>query len=182
MSEIDLVALLRETVPKGGWTAPEVAPPAPRLTDLYEWRHPGAEWATIEARARGNDEGSRAASNTRVWNPQHNLIGAFAEWAYGSASGLPWNTSPDLGDGGEDFPGIDVKGTEHWRSPRLLRLATDPLKAPCFVLVAVDLVEVRARYVGWATRQQLVDAPHEEYGHGPTRTLFARDLREGLPE
>lgn len=182
MSELsipELVQLMRDTTPTGGFRTLVVEDLPLSLT---RWLRPSdEEWARIRARAAANDEGSRQASNTRVWNRQHNLVGAFAEWAYGELSGLPWNESGELGDGGEDFPGVDVKGTPRWQAPRLLRLATDPLKAPRFALFGVDISERRAQYVGWAMREMLAEAPLVEYGYGPTRTLTEGDLLEGLP-
>lgn len=79
-------------------------------------------------------------------------------------------------DGGTDFPGIDCKATPHWRDPRLLRLVSDPLKAPVYFLACVDLERRRVRPVGYATREMLRAAPHKEYGYGPTRTLGESDL------
>lgn len=143
-------------------------------------RPPPSEWAKIQARAAGNDIESAKASNTRVWNPDHNLIGAFAEWVYAKDFHLPWNESTKLGDGGEDFPGVDVKGTSHHENPWLKRFATDPLKAPFYALVAVNLDRCEGRYVGWATRSELQLAELKDYGHGPTRTLTK--LRKGRPE
>lgn len=153
-------------------------------TDLHAWVSPTPEErALLRARARELLAKSREASNTRVWNSQYIAVGVLAEWAFAEVAGLQQPTSVEIRDGGHDYRGLDldVKGAHRWRAPRLLRLASDPLKASSYALVAVDLDLVRARYVGWATRAMLADAPHVEYGYGPTRTLLADELLAGLP-
>ena len=131
---------------------------------------------------------SAEAANTRVWNEEFNFVGLIAEAAYSRISRLPW--SPErkvaklrehgLRDGGLAFPGVDVKGTLH-SPPLLMRLRTDPLKAPNFALIAVDLDGRHARYIGYATREELDAASDREFGYGPTRTLEESDLHKTLP-
>ena len=57
----------------------------------------------------------------------------------------------------------------------------DPLRADFFTLVAVDTRGRRARYMGYATREEFAAAAVAEYGYGPTRTIYAHELHEGLP-
>lgn len=116
---------------------------------------------------------------TRRWNPQFNLVGLIGEWTYATVMGL--EREQRFGDGGRDFGDVDVKASSRYASPLLLRLASDPLAAPLFALVAVDVAGRRARYVGFATREELRRAPLREYGYGPTRTLRPDDLHRGAP-
>jgi hypothetical protein len=133
-------------------------------------------WDRLRAIASKRDEKSAVASNTRVWNPQHNLLGLIGEAVFSVLCGMPMNESDEISDGGFDFPGIDCKATPHWSSPRLLRHADDPLKASVYFLAAVNLADRRVRPVGYATRAMIAEAPHVEYGHGPTRTLLEGSL------
>jgi len=144
------------------------------------WRHYWAEeWEPFVAEAARRDEVSDRVEWTRRWSPEFNLIGVVAEGLYGEITGQ--ERLAGFGDGGEDFPGVDVKGTSHYERPMLLRLASDPLRAERFCLVAVDLKGHSARYVGYATREELAAAPEREYGYGPTRTLTEAQLHKGLP-
>lgn len=142
------------------------------------WRPISPEtWEMMVQRAAYLDTLSATASNTRPWSAQFNLLGAIGEALYAAHSGLAMSTRLVIRDGGTDFPdGTDVKTTSHFHAPRLLRLATDPLKAERYVLVAVDLEKRRARLVGLATRAMLEAAPLLEYGYGPTRTLRESEL------
>jgi len=143
------------------------------------WRHYWAEeWDPFVAEARRRDEISDRVEWTRRWSGEFNLIGVVAEGLYGEITGQA--RSAGFGDGGEDFPGVDVKGTSHFAKPMLLRLATDPLRAERFCLVAVNLKSHTARYVGYATRSELAAAPEREYGYGATRTLTEDQLHKGL--
>lgn len=123
------------------------------------------------------------ATNTRVWNPNYIMMGLLGEEVYGVVSSRPLDLSAkitNLSDGGEDFPGVDVKATNR-EPPLLMRLRTDPLKAGFYALVHVALERRRGSYVGYATRSELDAAPDVEYGHGPTRTLTVEHLHPTLP-
>jgi hypothetical protein len=140
------------------------------------YRVSDATWARLRQLADGRDALSAAARNTRAWAPDFNFLGLIGEALYGHIARLPMNETLTIRDGGFDFPGVDVKATPHFEEPRLLRLATDPLVAPIYFLVAIDVDERRARPVGYATRAMIERAPLVEYGHGPTRTLLESQL------
>lgn len=147
----------------------------PRDWRWFTWH----DWQEMQRAAAAKDEVSNRVEWTRRWNPRFNLLGEVGEELFSRVTGLPRHSH--FGDGGEDFPGVDVKATSHWQSPRLLRLETDPLRAELFALTAVDIVGHRARYVGYATRDELVAAEIQEYGYGPTRTILAQHLHRELP-
>lgn len=157
-------------------------PSSAETTQVFvnEWRYfTDGEWSMFEQRAAERDAVSNRVEWTRRWSESFNLLGVVGEALFGELTGQ--ERSDRFGDGGEDFPGVDVKATSHHKNPRLLRLATDPLRAEYFALVAVNLEIKRARYVGYATREALAQAPQFEYGYGPTRTLFEEDLLRDLP-
>jgi hypothetical protein len=150
------------------------------LLGPHDWRwYTTPEWAELEAQALEKDRLSDSVSWTRRWSPEFNLLGEVGEETYARILGV--NRTSHFGDGGQDFPGVDVKATSRWQKPRLLRLVGDLLRASFYCLVAVDLTGQRARYVGYATRKELEEAKALEYGYGPTRTIFADALHEGLP-
>jgi hypothetical protein len=124
-------------------------------------------WERLCARAAQLNLLSAQATNTRPWNPDFNLIGLIGESLYEAITGWPMQNGDELGDGGCDFPGVDVKCTPHF---------DDPLAASVYFLAAVNLPTREARPVGYATRSMLMEAPLVEYGHGPTRTLQEREL------
>ena len=80
----------------------------------------------------------------------------------------------DLGDGGEDFPGVDVKATDY--TPPFLKRDG---KAPFRALVHVDLARHNGRYVGCATGEMLDAAPFRNVGRGGSsiRTLCEDEPR-----
>jgi hypothetical protein len=141
------------------------------------WHYPTIqEWAMIDAyAARYNEQSSRAA-NTHVWNPQHNLVGLFGEWVYSAETGQPFRPRKVFGDGGYDFPGVDVKASSCWQDPWLKHPAGAPRRAPTFVLVGIDLAGRRGYVAGSAPRDRLAAAPVRDFGNGPMLTLKARDL------
>lgn len=148
--------------------------------DIHAWRWFVTEdWNELKHRAAVKDAISARVDWTRRWNDDFNLLGEVGEEVYSRVSGIPRKSG--FGDGGHDFPGVDVKATSHYEHPRLLRLETDPLVADFFALVAVDLVGTRGRYVGYATREELAASEIVEYGYGPTRTIRADNLHSGLP-
>ena len=151
------------------------------LLSLRDWRwfDIGDEWEEFQRIAAERDAISDRVEWTRRWSPDFNLLGVVGEALYGRLT--QQERGAGFGDGGFDFPGVDVKATSHWQSPRLLRLATDPLRADYFALIAVDLVAQRARYVGHATRSELEKAELVEYGYGLTRTILVDDLHQELP-
>jgi hypothetical protein len=146
---------------------------------MTDWRPIGAEtWAKCERIAAGKTILARETkyANGRIWSADESLYrqhlhGQVGEALFSEISRWPMKEEISINDGGSDFPGIDVKATRYWERPLLLRMATDSLKAPVFALVAVHEEQRRARFVGYALREMLRDAPQIEYGHGPTRTL-----------
>lgn len=167
----DILPLLRETTPEREMRLERERAGA--------WHHWCQEWEHFAAVAAERDAISDRVAWTRRWSPEFNLLGVVGEAHYGMLVGLEREAA--FGDGGQDFPGVDVKATSHWREPRLLRLQADPLKADHFALVAVHLEWERARYVGYATREELLAADVREYGYGPTLTIVESELHKGLP-
>jgi hypothetical protein len=148
--------------------------------EVHVWRvFTDLEWVELEQLAAEKDAVSERVSWTRRWNAEFNLLGEVGEEVYARVLGI--ERTAHFGDGGEDFPNVDVKATSHCDEPRLLRLLDDPLRAAYFCLVAVDLEGHRGRYVGWATREELAAGEVIEYGFGPTRTLRSEALHQGLP-
>lgn len=134
------------------------------------------EWAKLEELASEHDRRSADANNTRSWRKGFNLTGAAGELCYQLVSRYPMSTSLEIRDGGEDFPGIDVKASTYWGDPHLKHPLHDPLKAPFYFLTAVDLENRLVRPIGYATRPMLKAAPVVDYGNGPTLSLRADEL------
>jgi hypothetical protein len=145
---------------------------------VWEWRtFSNATWDATVALASKLDELSANASNTRLWNKDHNLIGKLGEEYYGALTQQPVNRSVSISDGGTDFPGIDVKASVYWNDPYLKAGGDVTLKAPIYALVALDMEKRRARLCGYATREMVKAAPTQSFGRGkPCHVLYESQL------
>lgn len=148
--------------------------------DPVRFNHRG--WAKLEQAAARLDALSDRAGNTRRWTPGFNLVGLAGEACFARAAGIPFVAKAALGDGGEDFPGIDVKATSSTAPTlHLTAPAGEPLRAAHYALVHVDVAARSAAYLGYATAAMLEQAPRRDLGNGPTRALPAPRLRRALP-
>lgn len=115
------------------------------------------------------------------WNPDKLVLQIAGEEVYGYLTGQQRKTD-EFFDGGEDFPGVDVKAVPYWDRPLLCRHVDMPARAPYFALIAIDLKGRRGRYVGWATRSELLAGEIVDWGFGPTRILHEHELhKDGFP-
>lgn len=178
-----IVALLRASYVPGVEVG--VRPPASLFARVVV--PPEARPAILDA-ARRIDERSDRASNTRRWIAGFNLVGVIGEYIYARVAGWPFEPADKadlyertgkLSDGGEDFPGVDVKGTT---LPSLKVAAGDELKAATYAHVFVDVAGWWGYYGGYATAAALEAAPRRDFGNGPTRVLEETDLVRALPE
>jgi hypothetical protein len=135
-------------------------------------------WAELVEQAKEKDVRSDQAEWTRRWSPDFNLAGCVGEWLYELLTGIPRRRG--FGDGGNDFPAVDVKASKYYADPYLRWILGDPMRASFYVLAAVDLSKRMARYVGYATSSELSVAPIMDFGRGPRRVLSERDLHHEL--
>lgn len=117
----------------------------------------------------------------RPWSKDRNLLGYIGESLYSAMTGIPMNEDCDLGDGGEDFPGVNVKAVGYWNTCYLCAGGAAPLKAPFYFLVSVNLTIRRARACGYATLEMVRAAPFEDRGTGACHWLPERQLIRSLP-
>ena len=127
--------------------------------------------AGLELLASAIDELSERAANTRRFGESFNLKGKYGEHHHEVITGIPMNREIKISDGGEDFPGIDVKASARWDDPLLLHPVGDPLKAPVYFLVRVDPQRQLMQGLGYATRKAFAAAPTRDLGHGRMRCL-----------
>lgn len=135
----------------------------------------------IEPIAEGRDRLSDAASNTRRWTSNFNLTGLVGEKLYSHLTGIPYNQEIKLGDGGEDFPGVDVKTTKTTGRGVLRAPLNFKFRAEYYVLVCWEPERRRARIAGWCTRQEFREAPKIKGKFGMHYALPETKLHEGLP-
>lgn len=146
---------------------------------MLETAHPillRAAWQalSIDDLARAQDYARRmrqhrGRANARPMREdgQEDVMGKLGELAYGRTIGREpsWFINP-VNDGGEDFPGINVRArglsADALYPPQLLvppeDLATH-LATRVFVLVAVNLDDLKAAPLGWARRSEVEAAP-----------------------
>lgn len=145
----------------------------------------GLKWFELEWIAGQLDRRSDAAQNTRRWADDFNLVGLVGEHVYAREAGIPFNPwaklwRDGLNDGGEDFPGVDVKATK-LQPPLLTHVVGTPFKARNYALVSVDLKHQTGEYLGWATAEMLEAGKVRDLGHGPRQTLKPSELLRGFP-
>jgi hypothetical protein len=142
---------------------------------------PAVEWEAIARRVSElKATVQQRASHERVWNPDYRTVGMAGEWHFARLLGVEFKIDK-LYDGGRDFGQIDVKSVPYFDHPLLNRLTTDKFAAAFYALCAVELNKRLVRYVGWATKDELLAAPVFDYRFGPTHTLGEAALRKGLP-
>jgi hypothetical protein len=166
-----------------GWA--EIAPivpieqqaQAPSILDMVEI--PMQEWVVLLSEAKVKDARSAQAHWTRVWAKDFNLRGLMGEWLYSKLTGIPRKRG--FGDGGEDFPGVDVKTSSYLVTPWLRHPATEPLRTRYYALVAADTEQRLCRYVGYATADELLAVMPTALPHGQAKILYEKDLHKQLP-
>ncbi len=148
------------------------------INDLW---HPisDATYNRCRRQADARDRQKRGYKTANYMNKDSNFLGLLGE----ALIGYMMNTKPDgalraEGDGGFDFPNLDVKGCAILRDPHLKLLAKDldPEKPKDFALVVIDLERRRARLAGFATYDMMSKAPFKDYGYGPRRHLPEHEL------
>ena len=88
----------------------------------------------------------------------------------------------NISDGGEDFPGVDVKTTTYHVDPFLKWPYGTPPKAKHYFLVAFDVAGGRVRGCRSATAEQLGVASVRQYSaKGQAHTMQAHELAPRLP-
>jgi hypothetical protein len=110
-------------------------------------------------------------------------VGYLGELVYGRTIGAEPHDPIPGGDGGEDYPGVNVR-TRVLRGnypPRLyvthrtIELHPETL---AYVLVAIDLDNREAAVLGWATREDVAAAPIDGEIKMPAHAIKAHHLRK----
>jgi len=140
-------------------------------------------WDKLRAAADARDKQKKGFSTANYMNFDSNFIGLLAEQVYAIVTGQPLNLDLIIsGDGGVDFPGIDIKGNEYWDgpnagSPWLVNYSDKPLRAAKYVLVGIDKKRKRGFVAGWATREDVEKAKLKNWGYGLRRSIPCHKLR-----
>lgn len=137
-------------------------------------------WSTIERVANERNDQKRAFKSTRQYNKNPHLPGVAGEWAYGLFAGLEPNLELLIqGHPEPDFPGVEVKTSTYYADPWLRMFTEERLRAPAYVLCALDQPNRKVRVVGWASRRDIILAPLERLGvRGIRRVLRHDELHE----
>jgi len=143
-------------------------------------------WNWFERAAEKRGGHKQSYKSTRNWNTNTHLLGIVGEWVFGKSIGVKPNTDVYIGgDGGFDFERTDVKASAYFNDP-ILKLTPDELRhdVDYIALVAVNVKQQHARYVGWETMHAMrCNACHEEFvedfGYGPR--VVTSFMREGVP-
>jgi hypothetical protein len=151
--------------------------------DLHEWYDLLPVWRKATEAAAQRDGQKRGFASSRYWNQESHFLGLLGEYVYGHVSRQEVNLTLDVtGDGGLDFPGIDVKATRYYTKPYLKHPATSNRWPPFFVLVAINVDARLGRYCGHIAGHALQKhGTLRDFGHGPQRTMDEFELIPGLP-
>ncbi len=149
-----------------------------------------AYWERMRESADERDKQKRDYASANYQNPDSTFYGLNGEVAHGILTHQPLGPVFALkaeGDGGEDFPGIDVKAVPSGKKPYLVEYLDRGIpkvvrgkekvkKWPTigFCLYEVDVENRTARYLGSAFTATLQAAPHKEFRRGEPR--FALEL------
>jgi hypothetical protein len=149
----------------------------------YIWRYLSRYWRPAWQLAARIDAARAGSAQTTFWTQEATFKGVLGEVVYALEFGYQINQEILAGgDGGLDFPGINIKGNSYWKAP-LMRQRVDRInEADNYGLVALDMPEKRGRYIGWCTRDELEAGGAADFGHGKTYVLAPEDLHEGKPE
>lgn len=162
----------------------------PLLPGMWGWHAPEPlVWSRMQrfVRLREAAEAREKPMGAVRFAADRLLLGIFGEWVYSQAACLELDLSDEaaarLHDGGQDFPGVDVKATPHPDTPVLLRPVGQETSAPHFALVAVKTKAEpwQGRYCGYATAEDLLMAPLVSIQSGMCRCLPESALVRRLP-
>lgn len=139
-------------------------------------------WHAAKEAADKRDAQKRGYETASYRNENPNFVGLLGEYVYGEITGRPVNLELlALGDGGFDFPSVDVKATPY-KTGHLLHPAAAEKWAPYFTLVVIDMEQKIGRYCGYAEGETLRLSPSVvNYGFGPQRSLAQHELVRDLP-
>jgi hypothetical protein len=133
--------------------------------------------AVLRAEVAQKNQRSQQVDWTRELNPDFNLLGLLGEHFYGELTGQERRRG--FGDGGEDFPGVDVKAVAYFNDPIL---KVEKVRTTYYALVAVDMPSRHIRYCGYATGPMIEASPIKDFGRGvQSHALAEHDLLKGLP-
>lgn len=154
-----------------------------RVEPLVKFGPP--RWRDLVKESERKREHFESVKSTRPWVRWRELRGLAAEEVVSVVIGIP--RKKGFTDGGEDFFKTDVKAI-----PPIKPVLAVPTKdgnggpfrfaAPYFVCVVVDIEHHWGTPIGWATKDQMRNAPVIKMPHGPSYVLYPWELNEGLPD
>lgn len=137
-------------------------------------------WPAIVAAGRTRDRRKKNYQSADYRNDDSAAVGVAGEYVYAlfTDSEVDLSYKPE-GDGGMDFPGVDVKTSTFPSDPHLKLFEKDFSKpAERFVLVALCLQKRQARLVGWISKDDAKQvATRRDYGYGNVFSIGWQDLQ-----
>tara|TARA_Y100000593_G_scaffold31842_1_gene62725 strand:- start:2779 stop:3243 length:465 start_codon:yes stop_codon:yes gene_type:complete len=137
-------------------------------------------WPAIVAAGLTRDRRKKNYQSADYRNDDSAAVGVAGEYVYAlfTDSKVDLSYKPE-GDGGMDFPGVDVKTSTFPSDPHLKLFEKDFSKpAERFVLVALCLQKRQARLVGWISKDDAKQvATRRDYGYGNVFSIGWQDLQ-----
>lgn len=141
------------------------------------WIDLSEHWDEIELAAEARDKQKSPYKSTKNWSRHRtHLVGLAAETTFALEVGLEVDlTLSSAGDGGSDFTHLgkeyDIKGSIYWLNPHLKQYPNPKRWVDYYVLVGVDMRGRRGRVAGWASAEEVKNAPLVDYGYGKMLTI-----------
>lgn len=138
---------------------------APQRRELV-WFNANPAWAELKENADAirADHDAKLGSKGKVVGTytrrDSDLVGLVGEWTYGRHFGIPWKYKWNPGgDGGMDFPGVEVKTRSSGTTPSMLVRADSKIRAWKYALVVVDMTWRHAAVWGITNRDHVQRSP-----------------------
>jgi len=155
---------------------------APLNLDTVNWHYIGQYKENIEIIANRRHAQKKGFKSSLYLNSHSHLLGYQGEAIYAIETGQKTNKNLLVnGDIGYDFAdGADIKTCKYWRDPWLKHPLNQEIKAKKLVLVAFDQELYRGCVVGWATPEEILNAPIYTWTEaaGPQRSLSHNQLHK----
>ena len=139
-------------------------------------------WDDIKRLADERHEQKVRYKSTRQYNPHTHFVGLLGETVFAIASNLETDTELKIkGDDGKDFVHeilgrVDIKTSTYYNDPILKEFTNRQIHSDAEVLVALDMQNKKGAVVGYATKQEVLNANTQNFGYGDMYAIEWGDL------
>jgi hypothetical protein len=157
-----------------------------RVIQPEGWMDLSCIWEDLHDIGKCRDAKKSSYKSTKNWSRYStHFLGAVGELCFSISANTPANLEDIAeGDGNCDFllhgSKIDIKSTQYWKNPDLKQYPNPKKWVDYYILCGVDVDKKRAKIFGWASRDQIMNAPKKDYGYGMQCSLNHSVLNSDL--